>query len=313
MTDTPRTKAVYQQIYDGCASSADSIVRMTMHAKALEREIAWQRERADALLNQVNHWKDFAQRLTGVDANDHGWLRAELESQWRKKEGEPRVVARPDPDGARYRMLVTKRQGWFSRFAPCDVLREGIGMKGVMDRALDKLIEEEPLASESEEGLPAITALGANCPSNPGCGCLSPTGPGICRRSVDSAPGVARPDAGVLDYARRVMKYHAEAPSGPVPECYSYRTVDLARALLAGEPSPEARPSEVAKAIEAITVSARTQMIRDEQSSLAGLIRWLDVKGAASTVCKWGDSPGITIRALIEQYRGEESGVGIPK
>lgn len=51
------------------------------------REQQWQRERSDVFLNQLNRWKDFAQSLTGVDANDHGWLRAELESQWRKHTG----------------------------------------------------------------------------------------------------------------------------------------------------------------------------------------------------------------------------------
>lgn len=37
--------------------------------------------RWDALLA----WRDFAQALLGVDANDHGWLRAELASQWEKR------------------------------------------------------------------------------------------------------------------------------------------------------------------------------------------------------------------------------------
>lgn len=93
----------------------------------------------------------------------------------------------------------------------------------------------------SEVGHPFTPPTG--CLNAPHCterGECRSTAPSYCA-SPESAPGVARPDAGVLDYARRVMKYHAEAPSGPVPECYSYRTVDLARALLAGEPSPVAR------------------------------------------------------------------------
>lgn len=45
--------------------------------------------------------------------------------------------------------------------------------------------------------------------------------------------------------------------------------------------------------------------------TITHLIAWLDAKGAASTVCKWGDSPGTTIRALLEEYAREKAVLGV--
>lgn len=59
-------------------------------AQKLEREYAESRaidgRRLQLYQDAMDKWKAFAQMLTGVDANDHGWLRAELESQWRKRD-----------------------------------------------------------------------------------------------------------------------------------------------------------------------------------------------------------------------------------
>lgn len=38
---------------------------------------------ARMLERELGKWRAFGQRITGVDANDHGWLRAELESRWK--------------------------------------------------------------------------------------------------------------------------------------------------------------------------------------------------------------------------------------
>lgn len=58
--------------------------------KALDERDALRAERTDAitwtmLKANSDKWRDLAQKLTGVDANDHGWLRAELDSQWSKR------------------------------------------------------------------------------------------------------------------------------------------------------------------------------------------------------------------------------------
>lgn len=52
-------------------------------------------------------------------------------------------------------------------------------------------------------------------------------------------------------------------------------------------------------ALEAALASPRVERV----PVLEELIRWLDTKGAASVVCKWGDQPGETIRRLIENFR----------
>lgn len=51
--------------------------------EAVDLAISDSQRTADVRWEQLVKWRDFAQSLAGVDATDHGWLRAELDSQWR--------------------------------------------------------------------------------------------------------------------------------------------------------------------------------------------------------------------------------------
>lgn len=72
---------IYKGLYKPkiCDEAADEIER-------LERELQESRDldgkRIALFQKALDNWKALAQRLTGVDANDHGYLRAELESRW---------------------------------------------------------------------------------------------------------------------------------------------------------------------------------------------------------------------------------------
>jgi hypothetical protein len=64
------------------------------------------------LAHEIEQWRAFGQRLTGVDANDCGWLRAEMESQWMKRDAYAEQNAAILKDARSVLRLADRSEAW---------------------------------------------------------------------------------------------------------------------------------------------------------------------------------------------------------